>query len=165
MTLDDAQRWQCACRTMHNADKTLIGRVYFQLECGKKYGINFRIIAPTAMETKLMESFLQSCSVPAEEVEATCPAEDRPLVEYVYITTFWKVLKGWKGHFVQFSRSQVFSHGFRNNASLWNLTSALTSTVAKAPVKCLLRSDNSAQISQGFKILRGMEIQHNTANE
>ena len=96
------------CSTLHNSGKTLIWRASFQLECGKKYGINFRIIAPTAMETKLMESFPQSCSVPAEEVEATCPAEDRPLVGYIYITTFWKVLKCWKVHFVQFSRSQAF---------------------------------------------------------
>ena len=96
------------CSTMHNVRKTFIWRVSFQLECGKKYGINFRIIAPAAMETKLMESFLQSCSVPADEVETTCPAEDRPLVGYVYITTFWKVLMCWKVHFVQFSGSQFF---------------------------------------------------------
>ena len=54
-----------------------------QLECGKNSGLSFRIIAPTMMNTKLGEDFLQKLPVPATEVLANAPEADAQPVEYV----------------------------------------------------------------------------------
>ena len=54
----------------------------FQLECGKDYGIKFRIIAPTAIETNLLNTMIQSSPVPVEEIVATCSGEDMATIGY-----------------------------------------------------------------------------------
>ena len=61
-----------------------IRRVPFQLECGKKFGINFRIIAPGIMDTELFRALNDSLTVPMAELETYCPKEDLDSLEYVY---------------------------------------------------------------------------------
>ena len=60
----------------------------FQLECGNHQGIQFRIIAPTAIETNLLDAFFQSSPVPVEEIVATCLDEDKTTMGYVVINSF-----------------------------------------------------------------------------
>ena len=64
--------------------------VPFQLECGKKYGINFRIIAPNIMHTKLYEDFVQTLPADLSNIELfnTAPEEDTQPIGYVSVGSF-----------------------------------------------------------------------------
>ena len=54
----------------------------FQLECGEKYGINFRILAPAAMKTPMWDDFQDKAPMDdVYDVNTTVPLEDQPDIE------------------------------------------------------------------------------------
>ena len=53
----------------------------FQLECGKNYGVNFRIIAPTNMNTEMLREFDEPRAVPASKTEFNRPDEEKEPIE------------------------------------------------------------------------------------
>ena len=55
--------------------------VLFKLECGKKYGINFRIIVPNIMHTKLFHDCVEALTADLTEVLAEAPDEISHAIE------------------------------------------------------------------------------------